>query len=142
METFLKITDIIIEWHENHGDINEVTFGDASEVDSTTHTDFPLVHLIPLSTAYPEGYVNFTFQILYLDINDGSRDERRAVLSFMNKVCNEFVKANQSGSLYDELFRITAVPGADVIYRGHENILFGWSLSYEVSVPNQLLNCG
>ena len=142
MAAFLDTTNKIIEWHEGHATINEVTFGDGNELDLSKQTTFPLVHIIPTSTTFNEGVTGFSYQLIYLDLYSTSKHDKVAVLDKMWEAVAGFNKAASGGSLFDSLVRVSTGNTAEVQYDVRQNRLYGWSLDLTVTTPNGLINCG
>ena len=136
MGSFSTTTYSLINWIGGHGEINEVTFGDANEVDISKATEFPLAHVIPLNSSIQSGYTTYNYQVLFLDTFKSSTDSKIDVLDRMAGVAEDFVKAFHNGHIVDGSIRTTDSQGAEVIYDQRQNRLYGWSLDIEANVSN------
>jgi len=142
MGTFKSVTNIILNWFEGSGTINQVTSGDIQEVDLSTHTEFPLSHVIYLNTTYNPGYNTYNYQILLLDTFNEATDERIDIIDVMNEVATQFVSACNNGSIFNSQIRITIAPNGEIMYDQLQNRLYGISLTISLQVPTGIINCG
>jgi len=140
MGSFLTTTNRIISYLQGHSEVNSVTFGDGNEVDLSTHTDFPLVHVIPISSLFGEGITTHSYQVLFLNTFKESIEDKIEVLDLMNKTANEFAQSARGGILFSEQITAIGTFTADIIYNDRINKLYGWSLNIGFIVPNNL-NC-
>ena len=142
MGTFKDTTNIITNWFDSSDGINEVTTGDIQEVDLSTHTDFPLAHVIYLNTGYQEGFNTYNYQILLLDTFNEATDNRIDVVDAMNEVATQFVSACDKGIIFNSQIRIQIRPTGQIMYDQLQNRLYGISLNLTLQVPTGLINCG
>lgn len=142
MGTFKKVTELIIDWFEGNGNINEVTHGDSNQVDLTSITDFPLTHIIYTTTTYNDGYNIYNYTIQLLDKYYDNVDDRIEVLDLMNEVATQFIGAATDGSLFNSQIRNNITPNGTIIYDQYQNRLYGVSIAVGLIVPNGLSNCG
>ena len=136
MGLYKETTDIITSWLQNHGTINEVTLGDVREVDLSTHTNFPLVHVIILNNDYDNGYSTYNYQYLFLDTFHDSDNTKLEILDEMNEVVTDFISALNNGTMLNSAIRISSVATGEVMYNQLQNKLYGWSLEFGIDVPN------
>ena len=140
MSRFSDVTHTILNWLEGHSEINEVSFGDSNEIDLSTHTNFPLCHVIPLGTVYGGATNTYNYQILFMDQpHDNTTEERIEVLGMMDEVATDFARY-----LYEQKDYVRASIGSlsgDSIYDEKINRLYGQSLgNVSITVPN-IQNC-
>jgi len=140
MGSFLTTTNRIISYLQGHSEVQEVTFGDGGEVDISTHTSFPLVHVIPLSSNIGEVITLYNYQILFLNTFQESIEDKIEVLDLMAGIAGDFASSLNSGILFQDQLRVSGNSGSDVIYNDRLNKLYGWSLTVNVTVPSGI-NC-
>lgn len=141
MGSFKTVLDTITIWLINHDGINEVTNGDINEVDLSTNTNFPLVHIIYTTTNYSQGYNIYNYQILFLDTYFEDKDNKIEILDNMNEIVTQFVKSLTNGSLFNSQVRVDTTPSSQVMYDQLQNRLYGWSLNVGIMVPNGIIIC-
>jgi len=140
MGSFLTTTNRIISYLQGHSEVQEVTFGDGGEVDISTHTSFPLVHVIPLSSNIGEVITIYNYQILFLNTFQESIEDKIEVLDLMAGIAGDFASSLNSGILFQDQLRVSGNSGSDVIYNDRLNKLYGWSLTVNITVPSGI-NC-
>ena len=140
MGSFLTTTNRIISYLQGHSEVQEVTFGDGNEVDLSTHTSFPLVHVIPLSSNIGEVITIYNYQILFLNTFQESIEDKIEVLDLMAGIAGDFASSLNSGILFQDQLRVSGNSGSDVIYNDRLNKLYGWSLTVNITVPSGI-NC-
>jgi len=139
MGLYKETTDIITSWLQNHGTINEVTLGDVREVDLSTHSNFPLVHVIILNNDYDNGYSTYNYQYLFLDtFFEGGENTKLDILDEMNEVVTDFISALNHGSMLNSAITVSSVATGEVMYNQLQNKLYGWSLEFGLDVPNDV----
>jgi len=129
-----------------------VTFGDISEVDLNKTTMFPLSHVNISNVVFENNVINFTVQLLCLDIVDynkkGAVDDifygnnnLQDVYNTQLQVVADVVEAFKRGSLYSERLQLLANPSAQPFKDRFENELAGWGVNFDVSLPNETSIC-
>ncbi len=141
MGSFKQCTDTLMSYLQGMDHINTVTFGDASEFDTSKATNYPLAHLIPVSTLLTEGFTSYSYQILFTNIYRSSKDDKIEVMDRMAQAVEILHKALDRGSLFDSQIRTGATNTADPIYDERQNRVYGWSLSLEVTVLANIEVC-
>lgn len=141
LRTYLKATDFI----------NTVTVGDLSWIDNAKQTIFPLSHIIVNSATPSEQSLSFNISILFMDIvddsksetvdifegNDNTHDVLNTQLELANKTFMDLIR----GELYSDLVQINGVPTCEPFVDRFENSIAGWTLSFDVNVPNNMTTC-
>jgi hypothetical protein len=141
MYSFGTTTNAIIDWFKADAIINEVTSGDVSEVDLSTHTDFPLAHVIYTVPTFLNGFNSYSYQILLLDKFELAHEEKIPVIDQMAFVASTFMaQLNGQGLGVDRRIRWSNSPASAVIYDQFANRLYGISLEIVVKVPSDI-NC-
>lgn len=129
-----------------------VTFGDISEVDLNKTTMFPLSHVNISNVVFNNNVINFTIQLLCLDVVDYNKeiavddifygnDNLQDVYNTQLQVVADVVEAFKRGSLYSERLQLLANPSAEPFKDRFENELAGWGANFEVSLPNETSIC-
>lgn len=129
-----------------------VTFGDISEVDLNKTTMFPLSHVNISNVVFNNNVINFTIQLLCLDVVDYNKDNAVDDIFYGNdnlqdvyntqlQVVADVVEAFKRGSLYSERLQLLANPSAEPFKDRFENELAGWGANFEVSLPNETSIC-
>ena len=137
MGLYKDTTVIITDWLQNHGSINEVTLGDVREVDLSTHTNFPLCHVIILNNDYDNGYSTYNYQFLFLDtFYEGGSNTKLDILDEMNEVVVDFITALNHGTMLNSVITVSSVATGEVMYDQLQNKLYGWSLEFGLDIPN------
>lgn len=141
LRTYLKATDFI----------NTVTVGDLSWIDNAKQTIFPLSHIIVNSATPSEQSLSFNISILFMDIvdeskaetvdvfegNDNTHDVLNTQLELANKTYMDLIR----GELYSDLVQINGTPTCEPFVDRFENSIAGWTLSFDVNVPNDMTTC-
>ena len=72
--SFYKIATLVRDTLSDHPDISVVTMGDYNQVDLNKQTIFPLAHIQPSNSTINEQTIDYTFNIIALDIVDFNKD--------------------------------------------------------------------
>ena len=144
MGTYLSVVNTLSEWLKGNGELNEVSSGTANDLDISTHTDFPLAHIITTSKSYGSSLVTYNLQVIVVTTvcDPAEQSDRDEALDLTDKITNQLVKAYEHGSFFDMQFRIGSASPSDLIYKDRQNLLYGWALSLAVTTPNNLNDCG
>jgi hypothetical protein len=150
MKNVYAILDAI-EKHftDNEANTNSVKFGAFSETDIKKTTLFPLAHFNISSVKYNGTTIDFTINIMVLDIVDESKDydgsfagatNLQDVLNTQAMVLNKLVESLRSGRGYlsEQQFVLNNDPQAEYLYEEFENKLAGWGIDIEISTPNDI----
>ena len=147
----------ILDAVENHFTVNEkninaVKFGQLSEVDLAKTTLFPLAHFNISSIEYSGTTIDFTINVMCLDIVNESKDydgsfrgatNLQDVLNTQAMVINKLVESFRGGRGYlsDLKFVLKNNPKAELLYDKYENELYGWGIDIEIQTPNEITIC-
>jgi hypothetical protein len=137
MATLKEVTVALTSWLQNHNKVNEVTFGDVTEADISTRTNFPLAHLIPLNTEFNENTTVHTYQLLVLSTFQERIEDKIDVLSDMNSIVSDLVSAFNIGGIMDFSYGIETSTTAQVMYDQMANRLYGYSLEFVITVAKE-----
>ena len=141
LKTYLKATPFV----------NTVTIGDIFAVDLTKQTIFPLNHIIVNNATLGEVTMSMNISILLMDIvddskseitdlwegNDNEQDVLNSTLTLAQKLSADLMR----GSLYSSQVLILTEPSAEPFTDRFENKIAGWTLTFDVIVPNDMTIC-
>ncbi len=141
LKTYLKATPFV----------NTVTIGDIFAVDLTKQTIFPLNHIIINNATLGEVTMSMNISILFMDIvddskseitdlwegNDNEQDVLNSTLTLAQKLSADLMR----GSLYSSQVLILTEPSAEPFTDRFENKIAGWTLTFDVIVPNDMTIC-
>lgn len=149
MNAYYNITKRIYDYFQANEIINTTTLGDITEVDLNRQTIFPLAHLIVNNATITDTKLIFNISIILADLVDISKDSIKEQLEPFKgnnnlqdvhnttlAIANEFVQHIRRGNLFDEYYisedDVTAEPFTDRF----ENLLAGWTISFNIEIPN------
>jgi len=131
--------------------VNTVTQGDIFQVDLNKQTIFPLTHIMVNSSTLTPNTQTFNVSILAMDIVDISKVEvtdlfqennnELDVLNTQHAVLNRAYQQMLHGNLWDSLFVIEDNPSLEPFTERFENYLAGWTMTFDVTVPNEMTIC-
>ena len=141
LKTYLKATPFV----------NTVTIGDIFAVDLTKQTIFPLNHIIVNNATLGEVTMSMNISILFMDLVDDSKqeivdlwegnDNEQDVLNTQLTQAQRLSSDLMRGSLYSSQVVITSEPLAEPFTDRFENKIAGWTLTFDVIVPNEMTIC-
>ncbi len=131
--------------------VNTVTQGDIFQVDLNKQTIFPLTHLMVNSSTLSDNTMSFNVSIIAMDIVDISKSEvtdvfqennnELDVLNTQHAVLNRAYQQMLHGNLWDDKYVIEADPTLEPFTERFENLLAGWTMTFDVVVPNEMTIC-
>ena len=131
--------------------VNTVTIGDIFAVDLTKQTIFPLNHIIVNNATLGEVTMSMNISILFMDLVDDSKEEivdlwegndnEQDVLNTQLAQAQRLSSDLMRGSLYNSQVVVTSEPSAEPFTDRFENKIAGWTLSFDVIVPNDMSIC-
>tara|TARA_X000001316_G_C894451_1_gene14964 strand:- start:88 stop:546 length:459 start_codon:yes stop_codon:yes gene_type:complete len=151
MKQFYDITTKIKDALVAEPFINNVTFGQLSEVDLDKQEIFPLGHLDVSSTIVSNNVFRFNIDLIVMDIvdiskdevtdkftgNDNEQDVLNTCLAVMTRVLNKL----QRGSLYRDKYQVEENVTCEAFVDRFENKLAGWSATFQVVAQNDMTVC-
>lgn len=151
MTGFYDILDKL-KWHfDNDELVNSVTQGDIFQVDLNKQTIFPLTHIMVNSSSLQSNTQTFNVSILAMDIVDISKSEvtdvfqennnELDVLNTQHHVLNRCYQQMLHGNLWDLDFVVAGEPTLEPFTERFENLLAGWTMTFDVTVPNDMTIC-
>ena len=152
MTQVYDILDKVRDRLRDNPNVFSVTFGDISEVDLNKTTIFPLSHLTITNVTFERSVLNFTIQLLCLDIVDYNKEKYDDDIFYGNtnlqdiyntqlQVVNDIVQSVRRGSLFDSKIQIIGEPSATPFQDRYENELAGWGIEIQVSMINDISIC-
>jgi hypothetical protein len=131
--------------------VNSVSEGDIFQVDLAKQTIFPLVHIMVNSCSFETNVLRFNISLIAMDLvdisknedtnvylgNDNTQDALNSTLAILNRAYDIMLH----GSLAYDLFQIDGNPNCEPFTERFENLLSGWTMTFDVLVPNEMTIC-
>jgi len=131
--------------------VNSVSEGDIFQVDLAKQTIFPLVHIMVNSCTFETNVLRFNISLIAMDLvdiskhentnvylgNDNTQDALNSTLAILNRAYDIMLH----GSLAYDLFQIDGNPNCEPFTERFENLLSGWTMTFDVLVPNDMTIC-
>jgi len=131
--------------------VNSVSEGDIFQVDLAKQTIFPLVHIMVNSCTFETNVLRFNISLIAMDLvdisknentnvylgNDNTQDALNSTLAILNRAYDIMLH----GSLAYDLFQIDGNPTCEPFTERFENLLSGWTMTFDVLVPNEMTIC-
>ena len=151
MQGFYNITTKIKETLALDDFVNTITYGDIFEIDLNKQDIFPLSHFIVNSATLNGSVWQFSLSLLCMDIVDESKedvtdkflgnDNEQDVLNTQMAVINRLLELLRRGDLNSELYQLEGSPSIEPFVVRFENKLAGWTLTFDVLIPNTMTIC-
>lgn len=151
MQGFYNITTKIKETLALDDFVNTVTYGDIFEIDLNKQDIFPLSHFIVNSATLNGSVWQFSMSLLCMDIVDESKedvtdkflgnDNEQDVLNTQMAVINRLLELLRRGDLHTDLYQLEGSPTIEPFVDRFDNKLAGWTLSFDVLIPNGMTIC-
>ena len=149
MRQFYNITKTIKDTLEAHSQVNVVTFGDIFDVDLNKQTIFPLSHLMINQASFEGQVVRVNVSVMCMDVVDETKEDPRSqnepfygtnneqdILNTQLAVINDLVTKLRKGTLYTDLYQLDGNPTCLPFSERFENLLAGWTATFDVLLPN------
>ena len=131
--------------------VNSVSEGDIFQVDLAKQTIFPLVHIMVNSCSFETNVLRFNISLIAMDLvdisknestnvflgNDNTQDALNSTLAILNRAYDKMLH----GSLAYDLFQIDGTANCEPFTERFENLLSGWTMTFDVLVPNDMTIC-
>jgi hypothetical protein len=131
--------------------VNTITEGSIFEVDLNKQTIFPLCHLMVNNASIEEQVVRYNISVIAMDIVDVSKDattdlfrgndNEQDVLNTTFAVLQRLASSMLNGTLSDTNYRIETAPTCEPFTERFENLLAGWTMTFDIVVPNEMSIC-
>lgn len=151
MKGYYKVLELIKWFFDNDVLVNTVTEGDIFEVDLNKQTIFPLVHMMTNNVTFETNVVRYNLSLIAMDIVDISKmettdiyrgnDNQQDVLNTQLDILNRCYDQMRHGNLYDLEFVVDGNPNCEPFTERFENLLAGWTMTFDVVVPNEMTIC-
>ena len=151
MNGYYYVVNAIKDYLKNTDMINTVTIGDIFKVDLNKQTIFPLSHIIVNTATLEQNTTSLNISILFMDIVDESKkiitdiwdgnDNEQDVLNTQLALASRFTSDLVRGYLYSNLIQIDSAPVAEPFTDRFENKVAGWTLTFDVIIPNDMTLC-
>lgn len=151
MTGFYDILNKLKIHFDNDEIVNTVTQGDIFQVDLNKQTIFPLTHIMVNSSSLGDNTQTFNVSIIAMDIVDISKTEvtdlfqennnELDVLNTQHHVLNRCYQQMLHGNLWDQQFVVETDPTLEPFTERFENLLAGWTMTFDVVVPNDMTIC-
>ena len=149
MRQFYNITQTIKDTLEAHSQVNVVTFGDIFDVDLNKQSIFPLSHIMVNQATIEGQVVRINLSIMCMDVIDELKENLRDqtepfynnnneqdILNTQLQVVNDVVMKLRKGQLYTDLYQLEGNPVCTPFTERFENLLTGWTATFDVLLPN------
>jgi hypothetical protein len=151
MKGFYNLIDNIKAELETIPFVNTITQGDIYEVDLAKQTIFPLSHIIVNNVNLEGKIMRFNISILAMDIVDINKEDApnvyvgndnvQDVLNQQLIVCQRVFESAKRGDLYDDFYQTDGTASCEPFTERFENFLAGWTMTFDVLVPNEMTIC-
>jgi len=152
MTQVYDIVDKLKDRLRTNPNVFTVTYGDITEVDLNKTTIFPLTHLNITNVVFNGSVMNFTLQILSLDIVDYNKDaptkdvingndNLQDVYNSQLQVINDIIEQLRRGDMFSDRLQLLDAPSAEPFKDRFENELAGWGVNITISMPNEISIC-
>ena len=149
MRQFYNITKTIKDTLEAHSQVNVVTFGDIFDIDLNKQTIFPLSHITINQATFEGQTVRMNITVIAMDVVDETKEDPRDqnepfygtnneqdILNTQLAVINDVVAKLRKGTLYTDLYQLDGNPTCVPFSERFENLLAGWTATFDVLLPN------
>ncbi len=130
---------------------NTTTEGDLNNVDLNKQTIFPLTHIIINNATFRENIIQYNISILAMDIVDISKEEttnkfigndnEHDIFNTQISLLNRLYEKLRRGNLYDDNYQVDGTPTCEPFTDRFENKLCGWTMTFNMIVPNEMTVC-
>jgi hypothetical protein len=131
--------------------VNQVTEGDLYDVDLSKQTIFPLSHIIVNNVSILPNVLKANISIVAMDIVDISKEEptdmfkdnnnRQDVLNTQLIMLSRIVAQLTNGETFEDNYQLEGEPTCEPFTDRFENLLAGWTMTFDVLIPNEMTSC-
>jgi len=149
MRQFYDITTKLKDTLQAHSQVNVVTTGDVYDVDLNKQTIFPLSHIMVNQASFEGQVVRMTISLICMDVVDETKENPREqaepfygisnvqdILNTQLAVINDVVQELRRGQLYSDLYQLDGNPTCLPFTERFENLLAGWTATFDVLLSN------
>jgi hypothetical protein len=151
MNGFYYVIHKLRDYIKETGFVNSVSTGDIFEVDLVKQTIYPLSHIIVNNASPKEFVTSYNISILFMDIVEISKDvpvnlfdNNTNMLDILNDqitIAQRLVSSLKRGDLFSNLIQIDGDPLCEPFTDRFENKVAGWTLTFDIIVPNDMTIC-
>jgi hypothetical protein len=151
MKGFYQVTQVIKDQLLADVNVNTVTTGDITRIDTSKQTMFPLSHIIVNNVGNEDNILRFSLSVLAMDVVNISKEEvvdifignnnEQDILNTQLAVLNKLVQVLRGGTLHTDLYQLDGSPSFEPFYDRFENEMAGWALTFDVIIPNDISIC-
>ena len=154
MQGFYNLSNKVRETLQLDEFVNTVTYGDLMEVDLNKQTIFPLSHFMISGATMQSNVWNFSVSLLCMDIVNESKNyadgipgefrgnnNEQDVFNTQLAVANRLLELLLRGDLYVDKYQLDGDPTLEPFVDRFENKLAGWTVSFNVLIPNDMTIC-
>jgi hypothetical protein len=151
MNGYYYVVNALKNYLKSNDFINTISIGDIFKVDLNKQTIFPLAHIIVNNAQIAENNTSLNISILFMDIVDESKaeitdiwegnDNEQDVLNTQLAIASKLTADLVRGYLYSNLIQIANAPNAEPFTDRFENKVAGWTLTFDVIIPNDMTLC-
>ena len=154
MQGFYNLSNKIRETLQLDEFVNTVTYGDLMEVDLNKQTIFPLSHFMISGATMQSNVWNFSVSLLCMDIVNESKNyadgipgefrgnnNEQDVFNTQLAVANRLLELLLRGDLYVDKYQLDGDPSLEPFVDRFENKLAGWTVTFNVLIPNDMTIC-
>lgn len=151
VEAIYRVIDAIKVELDSNPFCNKVTLGEMTEVDLAKQTIFPLANITMDNVTHSENSLTFQITVVNVDIVDISKDEIQdniygndnLIYIWTNQlyVINRLIARLRESTINDYIWQLDGDIQSDFINKEMENMLAGYSTTFNVTVPNDIAKC-
>ena len=151
MVGFYSVTEVLKNELISSPFVNTVTEGSIFEVDLNKQTIFPLSHIMVNNVTVDQTVLRFNISVIAMDIVDISKsqttdvfrgnDNEQDVLNTQLAVLQRLAASMYNGALSDIGYEIETSPNCEPFTERFENLLAGWTMTFDLVVPNEMSIC-
>lgn len=131
--------------------VNQVTEGDLYDIDLSKQTIFPLSHIMVNNVSILPNVLKANITIIAMDIVDVSKSEatdifkdnnnRQDVLNTQLIMLSRIVAQLTNGETFEDNYQLEGEPSCEPFTDRFENLLAGWTMTFDVLIPNEMTSC-
>jgi hypothetical protein len=151
MVGFYSVTQVLKDELIASPFVNTVTEGNIFEVDLNKQTIFPLSHIMVNNVQIDQSVMRFNISVIAMDIVDISKsattdvfrgnDNEQDVLNTQLVVCQRLAASMYNGAVSDLGYEIETPPSCEPFTERFENLLAGWTMTFDLVIENQMSIC-
>jgi hypothetical protein len=131
-----------------HGMVNNVSSGDADQIDIAANNVYPLVHIVPQQVTANVKAITFNFNIVVMDLVKQDDSNEQQVLSDTLQIILDIISQYKHGLMLDvkQNDSIYSQPddkdfSVEPFTERYDNVVSGWNCSFNLQVPYNYYAC-